>query len=412
MANPTLSNLPDRQRLEDIYDENQSIYVIELHRITKHLKKMLFTNGINATIKSRVKAFDSYFNKLLRLMNNATEDKVLLTDVLAVRIICPFLEDRDQLIKLLTKEFNVTEIESKGEKRSFNEFGYDSTHLLADLPPESKATKIPFTTPVFEIQLRTILQEAWAEVEHELIYKANFSLLNTSIRRKLASLNASLALSDIIFQEIRDYQKEIQKLDEQRRKKLQDKVKEIDKLSLIDKIMPKEELEKDLKEEFTVLPQKELDKLILEALDAHSNQQYTKAINIYTSILESELDTKISSIIYNHRGMAYFVQSEYELSIKDFTQALNDNSENYRALNNRALSYKMQKKFDQALTDFESSIEISQTQTDAYYGCALIYYDLDNYTDAINFCNKALNINPDFTAARELKSIISAKIFK
>ncbi len=62
---------------------------------------------------------------------------------------------------------------------------------------------------VCEIQLRTILQDAWAEVEHELVYKSDISLPNQSIRRKLASLNATLTLSDLIFQEIRDYQKEI-----------------------------------------------------------------------------------------------------------------------------------------------------------------------------------------------------------
>jgi putative GTP pyrophosphokinase len=38
------------------------------------------------------------------------------------------------------------------------------------------------------VQLRTILQDAWAEVEHELIYKSDIKLPNASIRRKLAAL--------------------------------------------------------------------------------------------------------------------------------------------------------------------------------------------------------------------------------
>ena len=55
------------------------------------------------------------------------------------------------------------------------------------------------------------MQDAWAEVEHELVYKSDITLPNQSIRRKLASLNATLTLSDLIFQEIRDYQKEIRR---------------------------------------------------------------------------------------------------------------------------------------------------------------------------------------------------------
>ncbi len=405
--------IPDRQKLEDAYNENLALFEIELRRLTRKLKKNLSEHQTNATIKSRIKSFDSFFDKLLNTIQNTGTNDIVLTDIIGIRIITPFLEDRDGVIKLLTNEFNVTEIEAKGEKHSFNEFGYDSTHLLADLPEGYPAIKMPYTKPVFEIQLRTILQEAWAEVEHELIYKANFSLLNTSIRRKLASLNASLALSDVIFQEIRDYQKEIQNLDDKRREMLLNKVKEIDKMPLIDKIAPKQDLEANLKKDInSIQPQKELDKLIFEALDAHSNQHYSQAIQIYSEILNRELEPKISSIIFNHRGMAYFVQSEYERSIDDFTNALYFNPENYRALNNRGLVYKMESQHDKALADFEASIEIFQNQVDGYYGCSLIHYDLENYSSAITYCNKALNIKPDFSPAKQLKSIIASKLFR
>ncbi len=407
-----LITIPDRKKLQHAYEENYAIYDLELRRLNKRLKKLLTENQINATIKSRIKTFESYFDKLLKLYNDTETDKAILTDFIGFRIICPFLVDRDNVVKILMREFNVTEIETKGSHHSFNEFGYDSTHLLVDLPQGSPAAEMPYTANVFELQLRTILQEAWAEVEHELIYKANYSLLNTPIRRKLASLNASLALSDIIFQEIRDYQKEIQQLGDKRRVILQEKVKELDHLSILDKITPKQKIEKEIQQLIPpVKPQKHLDKLIFDALDAHSNQQYDKAIDIYTQILDLELDNTVRSIIFNHRGMAYFIMSEYQKSIDDFSKAIENNPENFRAYNNRGLVYKTQQQYDKALTDFEKSLEINQMQVDGNYSCALLYYDLQNYTSALVFCDKTLNIKPDFEPAIKFKSMIRTKLF-
>ena len=95
---------------------------------------------------------------------------------------------------------------------------------MLDIPEEIKnqveqehsGLKVP-NSLVCEIQIRTILQDAWAEVEHELVYKSEFSPFDLPLRRKLASTNASLSLADIIFQEIRDYQTKLQREVDERR---------------------------------------------------------------------------------------------------------------------------------------------------------------------------------------------------
>jgi len=79
--------------------------------------------------------------------------------------------------------------------------------------------------PPCEIQVRTILQDAWAEVEHELIYKSKFLPFDQPLKRKMAALNANLTLSDIIFQEIREYQRQLNQELEKRRRQFLDSLK-------------------------------------------------------------------------------------------------------------------------------------------------------------------------------------------
>ena len=181
-----------------------------------------------STYKWRIKRFDSYYKKVLRKeADKITEfsSLICLTDMLGIRLICAFLEDINLAISQIKEIFEIKEVEVKGTEKNFSEFGYESIHVLVKIPEECfppKDERFENLMPlggelVCEIQIRTILQDAWAEVEHELIYKTEFSPFDAPLRRKLAAINASLSLADITFQEIRDYQKKLQKELEERR---------------------------------------------------------------------------------------------------------------------------------------------------------------------------------------------------
>ncbi|MBN1127457.1 MAG: hypothetical protein JXA71_00620, partial [Chitinispirillaceae bacterium] len=130
-----------------------------------------------ATRGARVKSFDSYFDKLLGLLK--TWDGKGATpcpaDILGFRIVHPFLETLGMTERKLRVIFDFEEVERKGANLSFNAFGYQSIHLLVKLPRELVKAHPKADLPLFEIQLRPILQDAWAEVEHELIYKKDSS---------------------------------------------------------------------------------------------------------------------------------------------------------------------------------------------------------------------------------------------
>ncbi len=402
--------IPERERLSMLYDRYRNEYDAALKKMQRRLRKILLKTDINFNIKFRLKSFDSYFNKILR-QRKQNIYPIAINDLIGLRVIVPFLEDVDSIQDLIKEHFSIAEIEYKGADNSFREFGYSSVHILVDLPPGIIENSIPYVRKTCEIQLRTILQDAWAEVEHELVYKANISLLNGSIKRKLASLNASLTLSDIIFQEIRDYQKSIAQWQAQRQNHFMEKIQEGQDISILSALEVPQAVptETELTLE-TLKPKNELESLIFEALEAHSNNRIEQALNIYSKILRMKLNPKIRSIIYNHRGMAYFVQSEYDKAVKDFSRAIDYDPQNIKAFNHRGLSFRMLRQYDRALLDFETSLEMDPYQHETYHMRALTFFDMNDLARSLDDCEKALSINKDFAPAKHLKRVVSSKL--
>lgn len=402
--------IPRRKELKTLYELSFPGYERLIIELEQQIQKLIYQYEINATVTYRIKSFESYFNKIIRLLKQNTQS-LIINDLMGLRVICPFLEDTDKVEKILKRHLDVIECEHKGEHFSLSEFGYQSLHLLANLPSDSlKAESLPYTRPVFEIQLRTILQEAWAEVEHELVYKAGFSLLSEPIKRKMAALNATLTLSDLIFQEIREYHRAIQASGKKRRENLQEKIEQFNHISILPTLNEVKSLTLPI-QPIEIESTGHLQQLLLEALDAHGKNQLDRAIKLYSRILRLQDNNYVQAIVYNHRGMAYFMLGEYQKSIDDFTQALKLKPDYFRAYNNRGITYRMLHQYVEALADLEHSLELNAYQTDAYYIQALSYFDLEDYTKALENCEKALNLKSNFEPANRLKKMIALKIF-
>jgi putative GTP pyrophosphokinase len=379
-----------------------------LARLQRQIDEVLSRDGAAFTLKSRVKTFESYFEKALRL--HAAGSTTPITDMLGLRIVCPFLDDIGRARELVTGHFDVIEIESKGADRSFREFGYDSLHLLVALPDDVRVRRLPHADPVCEIQIRTTLQDAWAEVEHELVYKASATLLDGTVQRKLAALNATLTLSDITFQEIRDYQREIRERGWERRRSLQEKIEALDRRAVLEDL-GSVAAHRDTDPARAAKPRNRFERLVFDALEAHSGKRYPEAVEIYTRILAMKLPPAVRSVIYNHRGMARFVQSHYRQAIADFTRAIEHNRENLGALNNRGLARRLLHRYEDALRDFDRSLVINGSQADVYHGRALAHCDIGDFAKALEDCEVALSIAPGFTAVERLRDVVREKLF-
>ena len=134
---------------------------------------------------------------------NPLED---ITDLAGVRIIAFFPSAVERIGDCIREEFKI--IEHVNLSRSLlqeERFGYQSEHYLVEL--DSKRTALPEYEPhsglVAEVQVRTILQHAWAEIEHDIQYKSSITIPNT-IRRRFMALAGLLEIADREFQAIQD----------------------------------------------------------------------------------------------------------------------------------------------------------------------------------------------------------------
>ncbi|MCX7656652.1 MAG: tetratricopeptide repeat protein, partial [Treponemataceae bacterium] len=289
------------------------------------------------TVKSRTKDFESFYKKYVRLIQNSSLVPPKITDLIGLRIVCTFIEDVQFVEDTIRKLFVIHEIERKGSQYSFKEFGYESTHVLIRIPDTILQQYGPLGCDVAEIQIRTILQDAWAEVEHELVYKAEFTPFDEPMKRKLAAVNASLSLADIIFQEIRDYQRQLNRELDRRRESFYKKVEDVTDRGIFD-----QEETPELKPSIFFEgnhSRESLDDLLLDALYAHNQGNCEEAIALYTRILETKPPVTVAAVIYKHRAMAYFAESHYEKAIHDFTRALELDPKSYKAAYFRGIVY-------------------------------------------------------------------------
>lgn len=351
------------------------------------------------TYKWRIKRFDSYYKKVLRKeADKITEfsSLICLTDMLGIRLICAFLEDINLAISQIKEIFEIKEVEVKGTEKNFSEFGYESIHVLVKIPEECfppKDERFENLMPlggelVCEIQIRTILQDAWAEVEHELIYKTEFSPFDAPLRRKLAAINASLSLADITFQEIRDYQKKLQKELEERRQSF---------YSIADNLLdekPKQALTEEPINRVSPFVQGTIDEMLLRAIEAHNAGNLEGAVQIYSKILDSipASEKTVISVIRKHRGMAFFSMNKLEDALEDFNTSIECDPKAFRTHYYKGIVLSIQKKYQEAIDSFTTSLEINEFQAHTHFRRALAYYEVNEFENSMNDLDAAIKL--------------------
>lgn len=177
------------------------------------LNELLHANKIRVhSVTSRAKDEDSFLKKAQK-PNPDNPNKPYysdplneITDLAGVRIITYFLQTAELVSNLVESEFEVIEKSDRmKELLAQDKFGYQSIHYLVKLSkprvllPEYRN----FSNMICEVQVRTILQHAWAEIEHDIQYKTRMDI-PAEIRRRFLNLAGLIEITDREFQFIHE----------------------------------------------------------------------------------------------------------------------------------------------------------------------------------------------------------------
>ena len=186
---------------DEWYQKNYSLYDQCGKRAKELLTLLLNQNGLAFhSIDCRIKEKESYLNKCK--LSKYTDPINQITDVCGLRIISYTNHDVKEIAKLIDKEFFVDNENTidKHSEMDADRVGYLSVHYIVRFnSSRTELTEYSLYKDIrFEIQVRTLLQHAWAEIEHDRNYKFGGELPR-EIKRRFYLLAGMLEIVDTEF---------------------------------------------------------------------------------------------------------------------------------------------------------------------------------------------------------------------
>lgn len=179
MAEDYISTQGFRKKLEREYLQSKKLYeklVDEvLYILSEALEKSQIKYHSLTCRKTKIKTFDSFYKKVI---SNQLREKQfeVITDIAGVRIICLYRSDLEKIGKIISTNLSVVRSDTS-RTRTETPFGYSSDHYIVNIPEECKGVRYDDIRNIpCEIQVRTILMDAWASVSHHLDYKQELDI--------------------------------------------------------------------------------------------------------------------------------------------------------------------------------------------------------------------------------------------
>jgi ppGpp synthetase/RelA/SpoT-type nucleotidyltranferase len=197
----TLPHRPDYDAAVGRYHELLPAYEGLGRDLVELLERRCRELGVLALVTSRAKSLVSFAEKIIRPGKHYADPLGEVTDLCGVRVIVHTLRDVVRVGEAIKaeKSFHVVAQHSEDKRDRLlrdDRFGYLSVHYVVARPGSPGELRA-------EIQVRTVLQHAWADVEHELCYKNRFRL-PVELRREFGRLAAILEDADEDFQRLQN----------------------------------------------------------------------------------------------------------------------------------------------------------------------------------------------------------------
>lgn len=155
-----------------------------------------------ALLHGRAKTIESFRAKVERKhYSNPLEE---ITDFAGIRAVCHYEADADRIVDEIRGEFNVVEHVDKTHGLDVDKMGYGGSHLIVTLGSRYSGARYDGIGDLkCEIQVRTVLQDAWAMISHQLSYKSEKSV-PPRLQRDLNNVSALLEIAQRTFDNVRE----------------------------------------------------------------------------------------------------------------------------------------------------------------------------------------------------------------
>lgn len=195
------------------YDDQKQLYESFLKMMSSLIASLVENKQITInSIQSRLKDKDSLARKIDKKNKYSTLKDI--TDICGIRISTFYSDDVDRISEIIEKEFDIDTVNTIDKRKSLepDRFGYLSLHYIVSVNGDRShlSEYQQFSDLKFEIQIRSILQNVWAEIEHDLGYKSSDGI-PSNIKRDFSRLAGLLELADKEFMSIRNFLNEYQK---------------------------------------------------------------------------------------------------------------------------------------------------------------------------------------------------------
>ena len=200
-----------RKNAVDQFNRKRDLYEDFASAIRDILADAIKTRGLKVNeIQFRAKDVKSFGKKAMTPdYQNTDEPKYKnpiseITDLAGVRVITFFPSTVPDVGQLIQDEFDVIKrVDHTATAEREQRLGYLSVHYLVRLGSNRKSLSEykKFDGLIAEIQVRTVLQHAWAEIEHDIRYKST-STIPQAISRRFMTLAGLLEIADREFEAI------------------------------------------------------------------------------------------------------------------------------------------------------------------------------------------------------------------
>ncbi|TGE24503.1 (p)ppGpp synthetase [Hymenobacter aquaticus] len=193
------------------YDDNYD-YLLSASEVFKTLISALIVDSApSTTVSFRIKEREECIDKFKRKYQKPLEEKAIdfqikdhITDIIGLRIVCLYNDEIKLIQTHIEENFKRIEITDKISQLESTEdkFGYKGLHL--DLMLNEQRNSLPeyskFKDIQFELQIRTVIQDAWSILDHKIKYKKN---IPTELKRGINRLSALFEIADEEFLRIK-----------------------------------------------------------------------------------------------------------------------------------------------------------------------------------------------------------------